>query len=67
MNAGGRRRRLQTPVYGLPGYPVSHYAVSLPKIAIYTGGTTVPTNPAFHGTGDGYCTTPRTYARRCST
>jgi len=23
-------------VYGLPGYPVSHYAVSLPKIAIYT-------------------------------
>jgi hypothetical protein len=51
----------QTPVYGLPGYPVSHYAVSLPKIAIYTGGTTVPTNPAFHGSGDGYCTTPRTY------
>jgi hypothetical protein len=50
----------QTPVYGLPGYPVSHYAVSLPKIAIYTGGTTVPTNPAFHGSGDGYCTT-RTY------
>ena len=51
----------QTPVYGLPGYPVSHYAVSLPKIAIYTGGATVPTNPAFHGSGDGYCTTPRTY------
>jgi hypothetical protein len=50
----------QTAVYGLPGYPVSHYAVSLPKIAIYTGGTTVPTNPAFHGSGDGYCTT-RTY------
>ena len=47
----------QTPVYGLPGYPVSHYAVSLPKIAIYTGGTTVPTNPAFPGSGDGYCTT----------
>jgi hypothetical protein len=50
----------QTPVSGLPGYPVSHYAVTLPKIAIYTGGTTVPTNPAFHGSGDGYCTT-RTY------
>ncbi|MBO0808330.1 MAG: hypothetical protein J2P32_08530, partial [Actinobacteria bacterium] len=50
----------QTPVCGLPGYPVSHYAVRLPKIAIYTGGTTVPTNPAFHGSGDGYCTT-RTY------
>jgi len=51
----------QTPVYGLPSYPVSHYAVSLPKIAIYTGGTTVPTNPAFPGSGDGYCTSPRTY------
>ena len=56
----------QTPVYGLPGYPVSHYAVSLPKIAIYTGGATVPTNPAFHGSGDGYCTTPRTYCEALS-
>ncbi|GAA5192643.1 hypothetical protein GCM10023322_52710 [Rugosimonospora acidiphila] len=45
----------QTPVYGLTGYPVAHQAVTLPKIAIYTGGTTVPTNPAFPGTGDGYC------------
>jgi hypothetical protein len=47
----------QTPVYGLQDYPVSHDAMALPKIAIYTGSTTVPTNPAFHGTGDGYCTT----------
>jgi hypothetical protein len=47
----------QTPAYGLPDYPVSHDAMALPKIAIYTGGTSVPTNPAFHGTGDGYCTT----------
>jgi len=47
----------QTPVHGLSGYPVSHYAVTLPKIAIYGGATTVPTNPAFHGTGDGYCAT----------
>ncbi|HVR12231.1 MAG TPA: DUF1565 domain-containing protein, partial [Gaiellaceae bacterium] len=46
----------QTPVYGLDSYPVSHYALSLPKIAVYTGGTTVPTNPAIHGTGDGQCT-----------
>ncbi len=45
----------QTPVYGLANYPVSHYAMTLPKIAIYTGGTTVPTNPAIPGTGDGYC------------
>jgi hypothetical protein len=49
--------RWQTPVYGLHAYPVSHYAMAPPKIAIYTGGTSVPTNPAFHGTGDGYCTT----------
>ena len=49
--------RWQTPVYGLPGYPVARRAAALPKIAIYTGGTTVPTNPAFHTTGadDGYC------------
>ncbi len=47
----------ETPVTALANYPVPHYAVSMPKIAIYTGGTTVPTNPAFHGTGDGYCRT----------
>ena len=47
----------ETPVTALANYPVPHYAVSTPKIAIYTGGTTVPTNPAFHGTGDGYCRT----------
>lgn len=48
--------RWQTPVYGLGAYPVDHYAIGVPKIAIYTGGTTAPTNPAFHGTGDGQCT-----------
>src|SRR5207244_9472971 len=46
----------ETPVYGLSSYPVGHYALGLPKIAVYTGGTAVPTNPAFHGTGDGQCT-----------
>lgn len=46
-----------TPVYGLASYPdVNRYALALPKIAVYTGGTTAPTNPAFHGTGDGQCT-----------
>jgi hypothetical protein len=44
-----------TPVYGLGSYPVSHFALTLPKIGVYTGGTTAPTNPAFHGTGDGQC------------
>jgi hypothetical protein len=46
----------QTPVYGLAGYPVARYALALPKIGVYTGGATAPTNPAFHGTGDGQCT-----------
>jgi hypothetical protein len=46
----------QTPVYGLSGYPVAHYALAAPKIGVYTGGATAPTNPAFHGTGDGQCT-----------
>jgi hypothetical protein len=45
-----------TPVYGLSSYPVSRYALRLPKIGLYTGGTTTPTNPSFHGTGDGQCT-----------
>ncbi|HEY3086890.1 MAG TPA: hypothetical protein VGJ59_02370 [Jatrophihabitantaceae bacterium] len=51
----GEAARWQTPVYGLSGYPVAHRVVALPKIAIYTGGTTVPTNPAFPGSDDGYC------------
>ena len=46
----------QTPVYGLSSFPVGHYALNVPKIAIYTGGATVPSNPAFHGAGDGQCT-----------
>jgi hypothetical protein len=46
----------QTPVYGLSGCPVAHYALALPKIGVYTGGTTAPTNRAFKGTGDGQCT-----------
>ena len=49
----------QTPVYGLASYPVGRFALPLPKIAVYPGGTTVPTNPAFHGTGDGQCTSTR--------
>ncbi|HXJ64044.1 MAG TPA: hypothetical protein VNN79_09845, partial [Actinomycetota bacterium] len=48
--------RWQTPVYGLAAYPVAHYALSLPKVGVYTGASTAPTNPAFHGTGDGQCT-----------
>src|SRR5215467_9381320 len=46
----------ETPVSGLSGYPVSHFAIGVPKIAIYAGATDPPpTNPAFPGAGDGYC------------
>ena len=31
------------------------------RSALYTGGTTAPTNPAFHGTGDGQCRTSTAY------
>jgi hypothetical protein len=44
----------ETPVYGLTGYPVSHYALKAPKIALYAG-TSVPTNPLQKGTGSGEC------------
>jgi len=47
----------QTPVYGLAAYPaVARRALVGPKIGVYTGGTTAPTNPAFKGSGDGQCT-----------
>ena len=35
----------QTPVYGLSSYPVDRFAIQKPKVAIYTGSTTVPENP----------------------
>jgi len=53
---GGDAASWQTPVSGLSDYPVTHYALARPKIGVYTGGTNVPTNPAFHGSGDGQCT-----------
>ena len=46
----------QTPVTGLPAYPVPRYEIEAPKIALYTGGPTAPTNPVFPGTGSGHCT-----------
>ncbi|RKQ90486.1 zinc carboxypeptidase [Solirubrobacter pauli] len=46
-----------TPVIGLPNYPVSRKQLAKPKIGLYTGGTTVPSNPLFPGTPPGtrYC------------
>jgi hypothetical protein len=45
----------ETPVYGLASYPVAHFALKLPKIALYAGAS-VPTNPVMKGTGSGQCT-----------
>lgn len=35
----------QTPVSGLGGYPVPRFQLSKPKIGLYTGAATVPSNP----------------------
>src|SRR5205823_1513787 len=52
---GADASKWTTSVYGLAGYPVAHYTLALPKIGVYTGSGSAPTNPAFHGTGDGQC------------
>lgn len=46
----------QTHVTGINNYPVTRYELTPPKIALYTGGTTAPTNPVFPGSGSGHCT-----------
>jgi len=45
----------QVPVQGLASYPVSHKQLVAPKIGLYTGAATVPTNPLQPGAGNGYC------------
>jgi hypothetical protein len=45
----------QTPVTGLPAFPVQHRQLSVPKIGLYTGSASVPSNPLFPGTGTRYC------------
>jgi len=47
----------ETPVLGLTSYPpIERFKMVKPKIAVYTGATTVPTNPLYPGTGSGHCT-----------
>lgn len=46
----------QTAVVGLPNYPVSHYQLTVPKIALYTGGTSTPPNPVFNSPPSNHCT-----------
>ena len=40
-----------TPVYGLPSYPVARYQLAVPKIGVYTNSRYIPTNPLYI-TGD---------------
>jgi hypothetical protein len=48
----------QTPIMGLDAYPVARKALIKPKIALYTGAATVPTNPlGFGGAAVGHCGT----------
>lgn len=44
-----------TPITPLASYPVARYLVKTPKIGLYTGGATEPTNPIRPGTGTGHC------------
>jgi zinc carboxypeptidase len=47
----------ETPVLGLTSFPpIERFKMKKPKIAVYTGTTTVPTNPLYPGTGSGHCT-----------
>ena len=41
----------QTPIYGLPRYPVDRYAMPKPKIALFSNGATVPSSPIQIGGG----------------
>ena len=36
-----------TPVYGLPNYPVARYQLAVPKIGVYTNSAFIPTNPLY--------------------
>ncbi len=45
-----------TPVRGLDAFPVAHRQLTRPKIGLYTGAATVPTNPLDFGGGTGQCT-----------
>jgi hypothetical protein len=52
----------QTPVQGLGAWPVPRRELKQPKIALYTGATTVPPNPLYRGTSgnlsvDAHCGT----------
>ena len=43
----------QVPVQGLAAYPTNRKQIVAPKIALFTGGAAVPTNPIQPGAGSG--------------
>jgi hypothetical protein len=45
----------QVPITGLDAYPVDRKALVKPKIGLYTGSTSIPTNPLQVGGGSGHC------------
>jgi hypothetical protein len=45
LNALAKTR--QTPVSGLSSYPVDHQQMTVPKIGVYTGATTIPSDPLY--------------------
>ena len=49
-------RRVADPGLRARQLPGPRYALTPPKIGVYTGATTAPTNPVFPGTGNGHCT-----------
>jgi hypothetical protein len=62
VDLGALAKKRQTPVAGLSHYPVARKQLTQPKIALYTGGATIPPNPLYRRTSgnlsnDGHCAT----------
>ena len=47
VNLSELAAKRDTPVSGLPGYPVQRRQLSVPKIGLYTNTTQIPTNPFY--------------------
>ena len=45
----------KVPVHGLDAYPTARHQLPTTKIGLYTGSTSVPTNPLQPGVGTGHC------------
>lgn len=47
VNLGTLAQKRNTPVTGLSSFPVARKQLAKPKIGLYTGATTIPSNPLF--------------------